>query len=55
MRCPNCGSKAAPKIRFCGNCGAAIPEEGLNTTVGEVSVNIKDSVRGSDVFVVRVE
>ena len=26
MKCPNCGTVAAPGERFCGNCGQALPD-----------------------------
>lgn len=31
MKCPNCGMVNPEKMRFCGNCGKALPSEGVIT------------------------
>jgi hypothetical protein len=48
MKCPECGSEVAPGEKFCGNCGATIESEDLQSGAEEEATPDADQEEAPD-------
>ncbi|WP_036959040.1 zinc ribbon domain-containing protein, partial [Promicromonospora kroppenstedtii] len=49
VRCPSCGENAAPRARFCENCGTALATGGADPSLpSEVTLDVAPTVLDLD-------